>query len=322
MKNIAAPYIANLYDYGSYHGIDEKSLRKFLVNGDLEVCSMDNIINPLEFENTFSALCATTKDEYFGLHFGSYLNLKTLGLIYQLSLEVSNLKQSVFLIKEYFRHTFPIIQLETRELEHAFEIELNCSLIDDKLNTHLLDAILCFMYREISQMVTMEHLPQVFTPQIYVNEFSHFLNTEVMQGNEYLIRFDSPISEIPVNKKRLKEIEILLPIFLQMLDKKKPKYGSFSSQVRNMVLNMCGPELPNFEMVSKQFPISDRSIQRKLAAEGVSFRQITDDIKKELSSYLRKGKSIKTQDIAHILGYSDPSAYLHAVKRWGIDVGV
>ena len=48
----------------------------------------------------------------------------------------------------------------------------------------------------------------------------------------------------------------------------------------------------------------------------------SDDVKRELSYYLANGKLIKTQDIAYILGYSEPSAYLHAVKRWETRVGV
>lgn len=55
---------------------------------------------------------------------------------------------------------------------------------------------------------------------------------------------------------------------------------------------------------------------RKLSEEDISFRRITDDIKKELSTYLAKGNKMKTQDIAFILGYSEASAYLHAAKKW------
>ncbi len=322
MENISAPYIANLYEYGSYHGIDENTLRRFLNKINLDVCSPSNTINPLEFENTFSALYENSNDEYFGLHFGSFLNLKSLGLIYQLSLEASNLKQAVFLMKEYFINTFPIIQLETEESETHFEIKLNCSLKNSELRIQLLDTIVCFLYREISQMVTAEYLPQVRVPQTYIDEFSQFLNVEIEQGGDYLILFDKSVSKIPINKKRLNELEILLPKFLQLLDENKPQYGVFSTQVRNMILNMCNPELPNFEQVAKQFPLSSRTIQRKLTAEGFSFRKITDNIKRELSIYLSKGKSMKTQDIAYILGFSEPSAYLHAVKRWKTGVGI
>lgn len=83
-----------------------------------------------------------------------------------------------------------------------------------------------------------------------------------------------------------------------------------------MTLNMCKPEIPTFVEVSKQFPLSVRTIQRKLTTEGFSFRKISDDIKRELSTYLSIGKQMKTQDIAYLLGYSESSAYLHAVNRW------
>jgi len=64
-----------------------------------------------------------------------------------------------------------------------------------------------------------------------------------------------------------------------------------------MILSMCNPALPTFDQVAKQFPLSNRTIQRKLTTEGLSFRRITGDIKKELSNYLIKRQSIQTQDI-------------------------
>ena len=316
MKEISARYVANLYEYGAHLGMDENRLRQYLTNVRLDVCLPDSKIDPFEFENTFRDLYKNSNDKYFGLHFGSFLNLKALGLVYQLSLEATDLSECLFLIKEYFIHTFPIIQIQTNELENAFEIKIECSISDYELKAQLSDTILCFLYREISHMVTTAYLPQVIAPQDYVDEFSLFLKTEVKHGKEYLIRFNKSLYDIPLNKKSLKEIEFLLPHFLKMLNKKKPNYGPFSLQMRNMILNMCNPALPTFDQVAKQFPISNRSIQRKLTAEGLSFRRIADDIKMELYSCLITRRSIKTQDIAFILGYSESSAYLHAVKRW------
>jgi AraC-like DNA-binding protein len=101
-----------------------------------------------------------------------------------------------------------------------------------------------------------------------------------------------------------------------MLDKERYNNRPFSNMVRKMVLQMCKPEPPSFEEVVVHFPVSDRTFQRKLKDEGLSFRKITNEVKSELSTYLSMGNKMKTQEIAHILGYSEPSAYLHAVKRW------
>ncbi len=85
-----------------------------------------------------------------------------------------------------------------------------------------------------------------------------------------------------------------------------------------IIFNICRPESPNLQQVCAQFAMSERTFQRKLTKEGRSFRSITNEIKKELAIYLHEGNKMKTQDIAYILGYSEPSAYLHAYKRWGL----
>ncbi|UTW64111.1 hypothetical protein KFE98_08215 [bacterium SCSIO 12741] len=195
-------------------------------------------------------------------------------------------------------------------------LELSCTIAEEEWRSQLLDAVICFVFREVSQMVNPEDLPQVSIPHTKVEAFGQALNAPVTQGPGYLLRFHQKASELPVNQKRLREIDLLLPPFLKMLGKKKEEYGPFSFQVREMLLNMSQPELPNFEELAHQFPHSHRTIQRKLRDEGLTFRKIVDEIKQELWSHLEMGHSIKSKDIAYILGYSETSAYLHAVKRW------
>ncbi len=38
--------------------------------------------------------------------------------------------------------------------------------------------------------------------------------------------------------------------------------------------------------------------------------------------YLSSGDKMKTKEIAYVLAYSEPSAYLHAVKRWRDEVAL
>ena len=187
---------------------------------------------------------------------------------------------------------------------------------DKNLRSQILDISFVFLYRELKLMFSNEYLPVLQMPYSNNSEYSNFINAEIEKGKGYFFIFDAAIKDAPIHKKTTSQIEILLPKFLQMLDKRKSGYKPFSLQVRNLVLSMCTPELPTFEQVAVHFPLSQRTIQRKLADEGLSFRRIADDIKKELSLYLSKANRMKTMDIAYILGYSEPSAYLHAAKKW------
>lgn len=314
--HIQATYLANLFEYASFKGISEKSLRDFLSDKNLDVCYQNNSVTRNEYIKIFEYLLETTSDKNFGIHYGCYLNLKALGFVVQLSLNSSSIEQAVYIVQQYLQTTFPLVQLESEKRNEEYILELTSTIENENIRSQVLDFVYCFLFRELKLMIPEAFIPTMEVDNSNLAEFAHFLNVEIRKGEKYIFRFEASVLGMEINKKRTKEIELLLPKFLQMLDKKKEGYKVFSMQIRNMILNMCCPELPNFEQVAMQFSISNRTLQRKLTEEGFSFRKITDDVKKELSSYLSKDNTIKTQDIAYILGYSGPSAYLHAVKKW------
>ena len=85
-----------------------------------------------------------------------------------------------------------------------------------------------------------------------------------------------------------------------------------------MTLNLCEPNLPAIEQIAAQFCMSTRTLQRRLKNEGTSYRTISNELKKELYVYLKKAKHLKTIDKSYILGYASSSAFLHALKSWGL----
>lgn len=311
---ISTPHIANLFDYGFYQGISELTLRTNLRENDLDVCNPQNTVSKSEFLAVFETLVDKTQNAHFGLYYGCYLNIKALGLIATLSLNASSIEQVVLFLQEYLKTTFPLVSLSIIENNEIYNLRLDCSIEDRTLKNHLLDTVFCFIYRELKLMLSDEFLPKLQLPYSEVDEYSKLLTSKIVRGKTHLLQLNRNVLSSEINKKRVKEIELLLPQFMKMLDNKN--YKGFSLEMRKMILNMCCPEIPTFEQVSRQFPLSDRTIQRKLTEEGQSFRKISDNVKRELSYYLTKGKQIKTQDIAYILGYSEPSAYLHAIKRW------
>lgn len=61
--------------------------------------------------------------------------------------------------------------------------------------------------------------------------------------------------------------------------------------------------------------ISARTMQRRLQARGTSFGEVVDAVRRELAiERLREGVAV--HEVAFMLGYSEPSAFHHAFKRW------
>ena len=70
------------------------------------------------------------------------------------------------------------------------------------------------------------------------------------------------------------------------------------------------------EVVAAELHMSQRSLQRKLVAEGNAYRKLVDAVRQELAeSYLAEGNFTLTE-ISYLLGFSSQAAFSRAFKRW------
>jgi AraC-like DNA-binding protein len=79
--------------------------------------------------------------------------------------------------------------------------------------------------------------------------------------------------------------------------------------------NLLAGQAPSLETQAQALHQSPRTLRRRLEEQGLSFRQLLDQVRAELEQYLELQGNSRTQ-IAAQLGYSDLAAYLHARKRW------
>jgi len=69
------------------------------------------------------------------------------------------------------------------------------------------------------------------------------------------------------------------------------------------------------ESVCREMHLSRTSLYRKLKAEGKSFREILEEVQLEKYQYgLEQGMVVA--DLCDLLGFSDPSTFYKARKRW------
>ncbi|MBK6533536.1 MAG: helix-turn-helix transcriptional regulator [Deltaproteobacteria bacterium] len=68
--------------------------------------------------------------------------------------------------------------------------------------------------------------------------------------------------------------------------------------------------------VAAQLRMSERSLQRRLADEGESFDAIVDALRRDLALRYLADPKIAVAEVAYLLGYSEPSPFHRAFKRW------
>lgn len=68
--------------------------------------------------------------------------------------------------------------------------------------------------------------------------------------------------------------------------------------------------------VARALHMSVRTLQRKLASEGLVFRDVVDSARRQLAREYAKDRSITRSEIAYLLGYSEARSLSRAAARW------
>jgi AraC-like DNA-binding protein len=88
------------------------------------------------------------------------------------------------------------------------------------------------------------------------------------------------------------------------------------ARVRTVLASRLTRGVPPIDDVAKQLAIAPRTLQRRLATEGVSYQQVIDIERRESAERLLADASLAVGEIGYLLGFSEPSAFHRAFKRW------
>jgi AraC-like DNA-binding protein len=88
-----------------------------------------------------------------------------------------------------------------------------------------------------------------------------------------------------------------------------------SGEVYQVLMRKPG-EFPGMDVVASALKMTSRTLRRRLEAEDTSFVAIVDDVRCSLATEYLKTTKMSTDDIAMLLGFSDPANFRRALKRW------
>jgi AraC-like DNA-binding protein len=88
------------------------------------------------------------------------------------------------------------------------------------------------------------------------------------------------------------------------------------SRVGNAIAQSLSNGVPSIEDVAATFFMTKRTLQRRLADEGVLFNEFADDIRRKLAIQYVKNTRMPLTEVAFLLGYSHISAFSRAFRRW------
>ncbi|AEF40671.1 Transcriptional regulator, AraC family [Hoyosella subflava DQS3-9A1] len=100
----------------------------------------------------------------------------------------------------------------------------------------------------------------------------------------------------------------------QLLERRQSRRG-LAAQVRGKVLARLD-DPPGMDEIASQLHMEERTLRRKLTMEGVSFRDLVDEVRSTLAIEMLGNGQLTVAEVAVRLGYNDGAAFSRAFKRW------
>ena len=87
-------------------------------------------------------------------------------------------------------------------------------------------------------------------------------------------------------------------------------------QVRAYVLSTLSSRAATATETASKFHMARRTLTRRLQQEGTTFSALLDDVRRQAAIHYVESTEHTVEDVAFLLGFSEPSPFVRAFKRW------
>lgn len=112
------------------------------------------------------------------------------------------------------------------------------------------------------------------------------------------------------------------PVLARINDEQTQSYldsflaQSTSREVVGKIVEKLPSGPPNQQQIADAMNVSNRTLQRKLKDEGTSFMDLLQDTRLQLARKYLRQPNRSVVETAYLLGFSEPSTFSRAFKRW------
>jgi AraC-like DNA-binding protein len=276
---------------------------------------------PVHGQLRFLPLAADAlQDDLLGFHLARSYDMRETGLLHYVAASSENVEEAVRRLARYSGLVHDGTRLQTafgRELAIALEY-VAVPRQDDRHQAEIWITVILDFLRKLTAKhllplrVLFRHSRREIPREIALH---YGAKIEFGAGVDEIV-FEGAVSELPVVTADPYLNRLLVQYAEEALRHRRPVQGSFRTAVENVVV----PELPHAaasaERVARRLGLSRRSFARKLAAEGLTFSGLLDELRLDLANRYLADPKLSISQIAWLLGYREVSAFSKAYRRW------
>ncbi len=320
---VAVHFLRLLTDYCDNQRLPAAQL---LAEQGLSVDILDNAnqrLPYLTYANMLDRAAALLDDPHLGLHLGQHVRPGHVGIGALAQLACANSQQQLQRMVRYSGLDYDAFRDEISQENGEVVLHWRCLLPDN--------IVLSNHHAELNFAIVQTLAPQ-FTGTSTVASRVHFRHSAPADSSELArffrcpIYFDADVDSFVVPEAALDQpIQIANTQALAILDRiceqqlqqlqhqQQPQWLQHCKRAVVDSLKQGTPELP---AIASALGMPQRTLRRQLAEQGLSFRQLVDELRKTLAEQYIAEPSLSLADIAALLGFSEQSAFQRAYRRW------
>ncbi|GHF55251.1 AraC-like DNA-binding protein [Deinococcus metalli] len=179
---------------------------------------------------------------------------------------------------------------------------------------------LAFFVR-LARMATRDRVPalEVTLPDLparsHMPAYTEFFGVRVTRGERPSITFGATDAVRPF----LTENAAMWQVFEPELRRRLSDIGdraSMGERVSAVLLELLPGGAAGIDVVAARLNVSTRTLQRRLDAEGVTFRALINVTREKLARHYLTRTVLSGAEIAFLLGFTDPNSFFRAFREW------
>lgn len=318
MSSTPAQYALTLIAVAEDAGVDQSRLlagTEFAATG---LATIGARVRDEDFHRIADNALRQTQDPALGLRLGARLNLSAHAVLGQAFMTCQTLGGVLELFQRYYRVLAPDLNLD---FDFGSD-RVRLTVYDSETGlppSFELECVSAAMYNTLLGLLGEKTLPLRFefpypSPR-HADLYEHFLGQDVHFGRS-VARWSFPASlltrALPSANPALRQ---LYELECSRLLTDLAEDDDLSTQTRRLLRKFEG-QYPSMQQLAAMLNVGPRTYRRRLAKEGSSFQALLDEVRTEHADrYLRAGK-LPVASIAYRLGFSDPSNFRRAYRRW------
>jgi AraC-like DNA-binding protein len=258
-------------------------------------------------------------DDLLGFHLAQNFDLRMIGLLYYVFASSETFGEALGRVARYssiVNEGFRVTVREGREID----VILETVGIPRRLNRHQIEFSLATFVRACREIIKR----RLTANQVrFVHRRSLPAEMSIFFGGD--VEFGADIDQVTFSRSILGTAvasadpylnKLLIKQYEDVLSHRKLNRNPLALKVENAIVPLLPHGKANAKDVARKLGMSQRTLARHLASEGLTFVGMLKELRMDLAKRDLADRNLSITQIAWLLGYKDVSSFTHAFKRW------